>query len=220
VVRSKWLASSLYRKTGFTRRINKSKPENHFGRRLFLGSCSCYVRLLTFNINCRTPPFGFDLYFNRLSSDIAVLVPSSPCTIVGLRAAANLHLELWWKIAKRHAFRQWPILLDTSIGVFLVTKCVKTDRLAQCLTRGAQGSITQIRIEGLAAIPQLDQIVLPTAGTRWSVGARNDLHFEIHPELEGEDYTIFIERYACRMFNLTDPVLREAAVRLWKYILL
>jgi hypothetical protein len=138
--------------------------------------------------------------------------------MVGLRAAASLHIAQWWRLAKRHAFRQWSYLLNSSSGIFLVTRCLKTKRLAQCLTKGAQGSITQIHVAGLG-IPQDDHVVvLPTNWTRWTLGARNELNFEIHPELDDEDYTIFIEMDASSMFVLANPILREVALRLWRYV--
>lgn len=165
--------------------------------------------------NCSTNPPGFDIYFSRLATDLAVLVPSSPTRIIGLRPAGRHVLEQWWSNAKRHVFRAWPYLLNSQTGVFLVTRCIKTHRVAQSLSKGPRGQVSQIQIHGMANIPQPDDVDLPSNRTVWQV-VRNELGFEIHDSGRNPPYTIFIERDSCRMFTIADAGLRDAAHRLWK----
>jgi hypothetical protein len=144
-------------------------------------------------------------------------MPSSPNTIVSIRSTERHVLKQWWAVAKRYVFRSWPYLLNSHTGVFLVTKCVKTHRYAECLSKGRQGQLTQVRIHGLASIPQnADNVALPVNGTTWVAG-RNDLGFNFHEVGGGAEYTIFIDRDASRMFTLTDVSLRDAAQKLWTY---
>jgi hypothetical protein len=142
-------------------------------------------------------------------------MPSSPCTIVGLRPGARHVLEQWWALAKRHAFREWNYLINSPTGMFLVTKCVKTRRFAHCLSKGPQGQTAQIHIHGMQAVPRAnDNIELPANGTYWQV-LTNDLEFEIHDSGGNKEYTVFIERDASRLFAVTDGPLRDAAQKLW-----
>jgi hypothetical protein len=158
------------------------------------------------------------VYFQRLATEIAVLMPSSPSTIIALRSTGRYILEQWWSQAKRHAFRAWPYLLNSAAGIFLVTKCIKTHRFAQCLSKGVAGSVSQIRIHGMTSMPQSnDDVDLPVNGTSW-IPVQNDLQFELH-EAGNAQFTIFIERDASQMFTLTDVSLRDAAQKLWKYVL-
>ena len=165
--------------------------------------------------NCSTSAPGFDIYFHRLATHVAVLVPSFPCTIVGLRTAGRHVLEQWWSLAKRHAFRKWQYLLNNQTGIFLVTKCVKTRRYAQCCSKGLPQEMSHLQIYGMNSIPRSNENVqLPVNGTTWQV-SRNELGFSIHDSGGDAQFTIFIERDASRMFNLTDPAIRDAAQRLW-----
>jgi hypothetical protein len=160
-------------------------------------------------------PQSFDIYFQRLGTETAVILPSSPTTVTGLRDDAAL--EKWWSVAKRHAFRSWPYLINSPTGIFLVTKTVQTKRYAHCLSKGTPGQVSQIRIHGDVTVPAgSKKIVLPAATTQW-VPVRNDLEFELEDSGGKSDYTIFIEREASRMFALTDTRLRDAAARAWKY---
>src|SRR5271170_7698732 len=70
----------------------------------------------------------FDIYFQRLSTEAAVILPSSPVTVNGLRSTTAL--QKWWSEAKRHAFRTWHYLINSPSGMFLVTKTIKTQRYA------------------------------------------------------------------------------------------
>jgi hypothetical protein len=164
-----------------------------------------------------TIPPGFDIYFQRLSNETAIILPSSPTTITGLRTTAAL--QKWWSQAKRHAFRTWPYLINSPTGIFLVTKTIKTKRYAHCLSKGSPGQISQIRVHGAVILPPHDtQLVLPAAGTQW-VPIRNDLEFELEDTGGKGSYTIFIERDASRMFALTDANLRDEAAKLWRYFI-
>ena len=143
-------------------------------------------------------------------------MPASPCKIIGLRPGARHVLEQWWGLAKRHAFREWHYLVNSPTGIFLVTKCVKTHRFAQSLSKGPRGQTAQIHIQGMQAVPQgNDNIALPASGTYWKLST-NDLEFEIHDSGGNKEYTVFIERDASRLFALTDGALRGAAQNLWK----
>lgn len=164
-------------------------------------------------------PVGFDICFQRLAQHTAVLMPSSPTTIMGLRSSASHIIDQWWALAKRYVFRTWSYLLNSGTGVFLVKSCVKTHRFAACLSRGTQGQLTQIRIHGMTALTaNADQIDLTAAGTTW-IPYRNDLGFEFHDSGGQQEYTVFIKRDASRMFTLTDVTLKEAAHRVWMYFL-
>src|SRR5277367_633627 len=163
-------------------------------------------------------PQSFDIYFQRIGTETAVILPSSPTTVKGLRDVAAL--EKWWSVAKRHAFRSWPYLINSPTGIFLVTKTVQTKRYAHCLSKGTPGQVSQIRIHGEVTVPTgSKKIVLPAASTQW-VPVRNDLEFELEDSGGKSDYTIFIEREASRMFALTDTRLRDAAARVWRYTFL
>ena len=168
-------------------------------------------------VNCSNEPLAFDIWFHRQASDVAFLMPSSPCTIVGLRPSHRHHLEQWWELAKRTIYHTWPYLIDCRTGVFLVTKCVKTKRYASCISRGARGQMSQIQVRGMAAAPTQDNIDLPARGTQWVV-LRNDLGFQVREAAGDLQYTIFIERDASRLFNLAEPNLRAAAQVLWGYL--
>lgn len=124
-------------------------------------------------------------------------------------------LRKWWSLAKRNAFRTWPYLVDSITGIFLVTKAIKAERYARCLSDGSPGQISQIRIYGTA--PSSDspgQISLSTKEARWAP-VRNDLEFDVQ-DLSGKGlYTLFIEREACRMFALSDTALRAEATKIW-----
>jgi hypothetical protein len=161
-----------------------------------------------------TVPPSFDVYFQRLSTDTAVILPSSPTTVTCLRSTTTL--QKWWSQAKRHAFRTWPYLINSPTGIFLVTKAVKTKHYAHCLSRGHPGQISQIRVQGAVTVRQgSSQIVLPAADTQW-VPIRNDLEFEQEDSGGKGTYTIFIEREASRLFALTDTSLKDVAVKLWR----
>ena len=161
-------------------------------------------------------PPSFDVYFQRLSTETAIILPSSPTTITGLRTTAVL--QKWWSQAKRHAFRTWPYLINSPTGIFLVTKTIKTTRYAHCLSRGTPGQMSQIRVNGTIALHQgSSQFVLPGPNTQW-VPIRNDLEFELEDSGGKGDFTIFIEREASRLFALTDTTLKDAATRIWRYL--
>src|SRR5271169_2967321 len=148
-----------------------------------------------------TPP-SFDIYFQRLSTETAVILPSSPITVKGLRTRTAL--QKWWSQAKRHAFREWHYLINSPTGMFLVTKTIKTTRYAHCLSRGSPGQMSQIRVNGTITLPEGNtQFVLPGRHNQW-LPIRNDLEFELEDSGGKESYTIFIERDASRMFALTD----------------
>src|SRR5271170_429651 len=155
-----------------------------------------------------------------MANDIAFLMPSSPCTIIGLRPRGQYMLEQWWSRAKRHAFRHWPYLINNATGIFLVTKCVKTHRYVHCLSQGPRGQSAQIHIHGMMNVPRSnDQIELPVNGTSWQI-ARNELNLRLHDSVADVQYTIFIERDASSLFTLTDMAIREAAHRLWESVFL
>lgn len=142
-------------------------------------------------------------------------MPSSPCTIIGLRPASRYILEQWWSLAKRNAFRLWTDLINSPTGIFLVTKAVKTHRYATCLSKGQRGQTSQIHIQGMDSMPRNnDDVQLPTNGTNWQI-VRNELGFRVHDSGGDRAYTVFIERDASRLFALTDPAIRDAAQRLW-----
>jgi len=164
---------------------------------------------------CSPQSPGFDIFFQQLASEVAILVPSSPCKIIGLRPAARYALEQWWSHAKRHVFRSWAYLINSHTGIFLVTKCVKTQRYAQCLSKAPRGSIAQIHIHGMQNIPRSnDDIKLPAGGTNWQV-VRDQLEFSIQEAGGNTEHTVFIEREASRLFLLADPKIKDAAQKLW-----
>ena len=160
-------------------------------------------------------PVCYDIYFQRLNSETAVILPSSPTTVTGLKTATSL--QKWWGLAKRHVFRQWPFLVNSTEGIFLVTKAVKTKRYAYCHSKGMQGQLAQIRVLGNIPAPQGNtRFAVPSSANRWEA-IRNDLAFKLE-DSEGKGmFTIFIEREACRMFALSDVSLKEAASRVWRY---
>jgi hypothetical protein len=166
---------------------------------------------------CSSQTAGFDIYFQQLATEVAILMPSSPCKIIGLHPAARYTLEQWWACAKRHVFRSWPYLIDTPTGAFLVTKCVKTNRYAQCLSKAPRGSVSQIHVYGMQNAPNSNDLKLPASGTNWQV-ARNDLEFSIQEAGGNAEHTVFIEREASRLFNLTDAKIKDAAQKLWMYV--
>jgi len=142
------------------------------------------------------------------------MVPSSPSTIIGFRPAAQLAIEQWWAQAKRNAFRTWSSLINIQTGIFLVTKCVKTKRVAQCLSSGPHGQQSRIFVHGTLNVARSDhEVELTSNGTDWQL-ARNDMEFTILRAEDRKEYTIFIERAASRMFILTEG-LKAAAQRLW-----
>lgn len=99
-----------------------------------------------------------------------------------------------------------------------MTKAIKTNRYAHCLSKGTPGEVSQIRVAGSKAMPtHSTDLSLARAGTLW-VPIRNDLGFEIEESAEKTAYTIFIEREASRFFALTDPILKVEAENLWRYI--
>jgi len=160
-------------------------------------------------------PKSFDIYFQRLGAETAVILPSSPSTVTGLRDAAAL--QKWWSVAKRHAFRSWPYLVNSPTGIFLVTKTVQTKRYAHCLSKGTPGQVSQIRIHGEVKVAADNKnIEVPVTNTQW-IAMRNDLEFELEDSGEKSDYTIFIEKEASRIFALSDIRLRDAAARVWRY---
>jgi len=162
-----------------------------------------------------TSPPSIDIHFQRLSSETAVLLPSFPSTITGLRKTPGL--EKWWSHAKRQAFSTWPYLLNSPTGIFLVTKTIRTQRYALCISKGTPGQISQIRIQGDISIPQnTKQMALPAARTQW-IPLRNEFDFESADSGKKDPYTVLIEREASRMFILTDSNLRDSAIKLWRY---
>jgi hypothetical protein len=162
-------------------------------------------------------PSCFDIYFQRLETETAVILPSSPTTVTGLKSPAPL--QKWWGLAKRHAFRQWPYLINSTGGIFLVTKTVKTKRYAHCLSKGSPGQISQVRIHGNIPPPKgSTRFSIPSSTDKWEA-VRNDLAFKLE-DCEGKGtFTIFMERDSCCMFALTDAGLKEAASRVWRYVL-
>ena len=172
--------------------------------------------LMTLTCDSTNPP-SYDIYFQRLSTETAILVPSSPGKITALRNAHSHHLEQWWAQAKRHVFRSWSYLLNSPTGIFLVTKTVQTPRYALCLSKGAPGEVTAIRVHGERTIPQkTEDVILSTKGTQW-LPIRNELAFEMEDSRGRGQYSIFIERDSSKMFALTDVSLKDAAEKLWKY---
>ena len=160
-----------------------------------------------------TLPPSFDIYFQRLGTETAVILPSAPTTITGLRTTTAL--QQWWSQAKRHAFRTWSYLMNSPTGIFLVTKTVKTKRYIHCFSKGSPGDVSQIRIHGSTTVPNLTQLALPAAGTQW-VPIRNELEFKLEDCGEKGSYTIFIEREATRMYALTDMQLKDEASKIWR----
>jgi hypothetical protein len=159
---------------------------------------------------------GFEIYFQRLAQEVAIMIPSSPSTIIGFRPAAQLAIEQWWSQAKRNAFRTWSHLINSQTGIFLVTKAVKTKRVAQCLSSGQRGQQTHIHVHGLLNIPRSNhEVELTSNGTTWTC-TRNDMEFTILEAEERKEYTVFIERASSRMFLLTEA-LKAAAQNLWTY---
>jgi hypothetical protein len=166
------------------------------------------------NENSGMIPPSYDIYFQRLSTETAVIFPSSPTTVTGLRNKSAL--QNWWSRAKRHAFREWYYLINSPTGMFVVTKTIKTTRYAHCLSRGSPGQISQIRVNGTITLPQdSNQFELLSRNNRW-LPVRNDLEFELEDSERGKSYTIFIEREASRMFALTDNALKDEATKLWR----
>jgi hypothetical protein len=144
------------------------------------------------------------------------MIPSSPSTIIGFRPAAQLAIEQWWSQAKRNAFRTWSHLINSQTGIFLVTKAVKTKRVAQCLSSGQRGQQTHIHVHGMLNIPRSNhEVQLTSTGTTWTC-TRNDMEFTILEAEERKEYTVFIERASSRMFLLTEG-LKAAAQNLWAY---
>jgi hypothetical protein len=163
-------------------------------------------------INDSSAPPSFDIVFQKQTSDTAVLIPSSPCAVQGLRTAPPL--QQWWSLSKRNAFRTWSYLLNGT-GIFLVTKTVKAQRYASSLAKGSAAGETRIRVNGVVSVPvTTQQFALPAHGTQW-VPIRNDMAFEMNDCGGKGGFTIFIEREASRMFALTDIALKEAAAGLW-----
>jgi hypothetical protein len=160
---------------------------------------------------------GFEIYFQRLAQEVAVMIPSAPATIIGFRPAAQLAIEQWWSQAKRNAFRTWSHLINSDTGIFIVTKAIRTKRVAQCLSSGERGQQTHIHVHGLLNIPRSNaEVKLPSSGTTWTC-TRNDMQFKVLQADENKQYTVFIERASSRMFLLTDA-LRTAARNLWEYL--
>jgi hypothetical protein len=158
---------------------------------------------------------AFDIYFQRLASETAIILSSSPANVTALRSPAVL--QQWWAQAKRHAFRKWPYLINSPTGIFLVTKAIKTSRYAHCLSKGTPGEVSQIQVHGSKVMPtNSTDLKLPRSGTRW-VPIRNDLGFELEDSGQKAAYTIFIERESSRLFALTDPSLKAEAEMLWRY---
>lgn len=171
---------------------------------------SSYIR------NQLTNSPAFDIFFQRLAEDTALCMPGSPTTIIGLRSAAKHTIEQWWSQAKRHAFRTWPYLLNSTSGIFLVTKTVKTARFVQCFSGGNRGEVSQIRIHGMQRIPSRnEELDLQIQGTQW-FPLRNELDLDLYDSDGRSEYTIFMERDASQMFTLSDNTLKEAAQKLWK----
>lgn len=165
---------------------------------------------------CSTAP-GFDVYFQRLATDLAIIVPSSPCKIHGLRPHGKRALEQWWALAIRYAFRTWEHLIDLPTGIFLVTKCLRTHRYAHALSKGTQGQSAQLHIHGAVAPgANAGQVNLPVQNTGWAF-VKNELGFEIQDSGGTTEFSIFIERDASRMYRLSDVGLRDAAQRLWTF---
>ncbi len=183
-----------------------------------VGSCHSLVHSLLLDGRLTlsgTMQPAFDIYFQRLASETAIILPSSPIKVTALRSPAVL--QLWWAQAKRHAFRKWSYLINSPTGIFLVTKAIKTSRYAHCLSRGTPGEVSQIRVHGSKVMPtNSTDLKLPRSGTRW-VPIRNDLGFELEDSGEKGAYTIFIERETSRLFALTDPSLKDEAQSLWRY---
>jgi len=157
----------------------------------------------------------FDIYFQRLTDETAIILPSSPITVNALRSPTVL--QKWWSEAKRHAFRTWSYLINSPDGIFLVTKAIKTSRYAHCLSKGTPGEVSQIRVNGSKVMPTHSRdLRLPNKGTTW-LPIRNDLGFELEDSGEKGAYTIFIEREASRLFALTDTIHKSDAEELWRY---
>src|ERR1700730_1883143 len=93
----------------------------------------------------------FDIYFQRLANETAIILPSSPATVTALRSPTVL--QQWWSQAKRHAFRTWSYLINSPTGIFLVTKAVKISRYAHCFSKGTPGEVSQIRVHGSKVMP-------------------------------------------------------------------
>ena len=147
-------------------------------------------------------------------------MPSSPTTLHALKSGPRRHIEQWWGLVKRYAFRTWPYLLNSPTGIFIVTKTIKTPKYAVCCSKGNPGEKSIIHINGTARNPHShNDLNVPCQGTHWTPVA-NQLNMELHDSGGREQYTIFIEREASRMFNLTDPSLKDAAQKLWRSALL
>lgn len=183
-----------------------------------VGSCHSLVYPLLLDgqlIISGTVQPAFDIYFQRLANETAIILPSSPTKVTTLRSPAAL--QQWWAQAKRHAFRKWSYLINSPTGIFLVTKAIKTSRYAHCLSKGTPGEVSQIRVHGSKSMPtNSTDLKLPRSETRW-VPIRNDLGFELEDSGEKNAYTIFIERESSRLFALTDPRLKAEAESLWRY---
>lgn len=160
---------------------------------------------------------GFDVFFERTGSSntAAIIMPSSPTTSHGLRSAARHHIEQWWALAKRYAFRTWPYLLNAPTGIFLVTKTIKTTKYSCGLSKGNPGERSVIHINGSVRYPHNhNDLNIPSQGTHWQPVV-NQLNMELHDSQGKVHFTIFMEREASRMYNLTDPSLKDAAHKLW-----
>ena len=180
------------------------------GELLQLSKLACCDRT---NLSSGMTP-SFDVFFQRLSSEAAIILPSSPTTVTGLRTKAAL--QKCWSQAKRHAFRTWPYLINSPTGMFLVTKTIKTTRYAHCLSRGTPGQMSQIRVNGSITLPPgSSQFKLPTANNQW-IPVRNDLEFELEDSGGKGNYTIFMERESSRIFLLSDSSLKDTASKLWR----
>lgn len=160
-------------------------------------------------------PPGLDVFFQRTSPETAVILPSSPITITTLQSPKPL--QEWWAKAKRHAFRTWPYLINSPTGIFLVTKTVKAQRYAHCLSKGLPGQWSQIRISGKGLAEGSGQASLTAPGTQW-MSIHNDLGLELEDAGGKGLYTIFIERAATRLFALTEHDLTTEAAKLWRYL--
>ena len=160
---------------------------------------------------------GYNILFHGLSSEVAVMLPSHPCTELDFHPAADVPIRQWWAKAKHYAFRVWPYLVNNPTGIFLVTKCIKTKRVAQCLSSAdLRGQSSIIHVQGPWSIrrsnPELQDEFTKTGAT-WQL-TKNELEFDILEAERQEEYTVFIERASSRMFYLTG-VLKAAAERLW-----
>jgi hypothetical protein len=143
-------------------------------------------------------------------------MPSSPTILERLKPGARQHVEQWWSLAKRYAFRTWPYLLNSPTGLFIVMKAVKTPKYSICCSKGNPGERSVIHINGPVKYPHShNDLLIPCQGTQWTP-VTNQFNMELHDSGGRAQFTIFIERESSTMFNLTDPSLRDAAQKLWK----